>query len=183
MPFYKVEHTYPLSAAQRQSVATAITNLHCAAFDTPAFFVHVSFAKHEAGSADDGTYFMAGKPHSDNSNRIVAMVRSSPGRTKADWDKLAADIEGAWDDAVGIRRDGAPGAGLDEAKRLLMVVFTPMVAIREGGMAIPEAGHEAAWLKEQIPYFKTMSEVHGVQDFTDMLEELRHREAFKGLLE
>ncbi|KAI3538737.1 hypothetical protein CABS03_01817 [Colletotrichum abscissum] len=162
----------------RESIALSITNLHCSTFSTPAFFVHVNFIKQEPKS-DDGTYFMAGKSHTSNSNRIVALVRTSASRTKDDFDALAAKIEDAWNGAV---KEPGKEAEFDEAKRLLMVVFTPMLAIREGGMAIPDAGHEEAWLKQQLPYFKEMSEKHGVKDFTDLLEELKQMESPSGLL-
>ncbi|KAF0324215.1 hypothetical protein GQ607_008645 [Colletotrichum asianum] len=174
MPFYQVYHTYPLAGHQRQAIATSITNLHCKAFDTPSFFVHVNFIKQEDAPAED-TYFMAGKPHSSNSNRVVAVVRTSPNRTKAHWDKLSADIEDAWDEVVQDKSHGSEKGARDRNKSLLMVVFTPTLAVREGGMAIPEAGHETEWLKKQLPYFKNMSEKHGLQEFTDMLEEFRHR--------
>lgn len=178
MPYYQVYHTYPLSLSQRQSIALSITNLHCSAFNTPAFFVHVTFSKQDL-SSDDGTYFMAGKSHSANSNRIVALVRTSDSRTKDDFDKLAASIEDAWNGAL--REENADGAeqvdGLDESKRLMMVVFTPMLAIREGGMAIPEAGHEEAWLTQQLPYIREMAEKHNVGDFKLLLEEMNQREA------
>ncbi|KXH52114.1 hypothetical protein CNYM01_00445 [Colletotrichum nymphaeae SA-01] len=164
---------------QRESIALSITNLHCSTFSTPAFFVHVNFIKQEPKS-DDGTYFMAGKSHTSNSNRIVALVRTSASRTKDDLDALAAKIEDAWNGAV---KEPGEEAEFDEAKRLLMVVFTPMLAIREGGMAIPDAGHEEAWLKQQLPYFKEMSEKHGVKDFTDLLEELKQMESLKGFLD
>ncbi|EXF79854.1 hypothetical protein CFIO01_08311 [Colletotrichum fioriniae PJ7] len=162
----------------RESIALSITNLHCSTFSTPAFFVHVNFIKQESKS-DDGTYFMAGKSHTSNSNRIVALVRTSASRTKDDFDALAAKIEDAWNGAI---KESGKEAEFDEAKRLLMVVFTPMLAIREGGMAIPDAGHEEAWLKQQLPYFKEMSEKHGIKDFTDLLEELKQMESLKGLL-
>ncbi|KAG7039576.1 amidase [Colletotrichum scovillei] len=113
----------------RESIALSITNLHCSTFSTPAFFVHVNFIKQEPKS-DDGTYFMAGKSHTSNSNRIVALVRTSASRTKDDFDALAAKIEDAWNGAV---KEPGKEADFDEAKRLLMVVFTPMLAIREGG--------------------------------------------------
>ncbi|KAF4775592.1 hypothetical protein HER10_EVM0012306 [Colletotrichum scovillei] len=179
MPFYQIYHTYSLTQKQRESIALSITNLHCSTFSTPAFFVHVNFIKQEPKS-DDGTYFMAGKSHTSNSNRIVALVRTSASRTKDDFDALAAKIEDAWNGAV---KEPGKEADFDEAKRLLMVVFTPMLAIREGGgMAIPDAGHEEAWLKQQLPYFKEMSEKHGVKDFTDLLEELKQMESLKGFL-
>ncbi|KAK1593421.1 uncharacterized protein LY79DRAFT_514273 [Colletotrichum navitas] len=178
MPFYQIYHTYPLSQTQRQSIALSITNLHCSAFNTPAFFVHVSFSD-QSSKPDDGTYFMAGKPHSTNSNRIIAAVRTSASRTKADFDNLAASIEEAWDSAL-----EEPGAGNtkgykepDESKRLLMVMFTPMLAIREGGMVIPEAGHEDDWLTQQLPYIKTMAEKHNVDDFRELLKEVEQRQS------
>ncbi|KAJ0163763.1 hypothetical protein CTA2_2451 [Colletotrichum tanaceti] len=190
MPYYQVHHTYPLSLTQRQSIALSITNLHCGAFNTPASFVHVSFSKQDP-APDDGTYFMAGKSHPDISNRIVAVVRTSASRTKDDFDNLAASIEDAWNGAL---REGNSNAGggaeqagqaeqvevLDASKRLTMVVFTPLLAVREGGMAVPEAGHEEAWLKQQLPYIKEMAEKHNDAGFKLLLEELNQREAVRG---
>lgn len=183
MPFYQVFHTCPLATDQRQSIATAITNLHCTAFKTPSFFVHVSFVKQQAAPVDD-TYFVAGKPHSNNSNRVVGVVRTSPSRTKADWDELAAKIEDAWNEAVGAckGKETSDGASFDEEKRLSAVMFTPIIAVREGGMAIPEAGHEDAWLKQQLPYFKEMSQSRGLQSFADLVEEVEQKGRLAGHL-
>lgn len=69
-------HTHPLTTDQRQSMAKAITDLPSTAFKIPAFFVHVNFVKQQAAPGD-GSYFMAGKPHSHNANRVVGMVRTS----------------------------------------------------------------------------------------------------------
>ncbi|KAK2035572.1 hypothetical protein LX32DRAFT_723724 [Colletotrichum zoysiae] len=178
MPFYQIYHTYPLSQTQRHSIALSITNLHCSAFNTPAFFVHVSFSD-QGSKFDDATYFMAGKPHSTNCNRIIAVVRTSASRTKEDFDNLAASIEKAWDRALE-NPDAENTIGYkesDESKRLLMVIFTPMLAIREGGMAIPEAGHEDDWLKQQLPYIKTMAEKNNVDDFKELLKEVEQRQS------
>jgi len=60
MPFYEVHHSCSLTQGQRQNLATAITRLHCEAFKTPAFLVHVRFF---AEDNTDNTYFIAGKPH------------------------------------------------------------------------------------------------------------------------
>ncbi|KAL0940010.1 uncharacterized protein CTRU02_206620 [Colletotrichum truncatum] len=180
MPFYQVHHTWSLTMDQRQSIAAAITKLHCSAFKTPAFFVHVNFIKQDA-EAPAGTYFMAGKPRSSNSNKIMGVVRTSPNRTKADWDKLAADIETAWDRIVGNETSGAENEHLDKAKSLAMIAFTPLIAAREAGMAIPDAGHEGPWLKEQLPYFKDVSGKYDLQGFGDLLDELKHAEASKSL--
>lgn len=63
-----------------------------------------------------------------------------------------------------------------------MVSFYPMVAAREAGMIIPEAGDEGSWFKEQMPYMKKMSEEKGLDDFTDMLRELEEREDLKKMV-
>jgi hypothetical protein len=63
-----------------------------------------------------------------------------------------------------------------------MIAFYPMLAAREAGMTIPEAGQEGSWFKEQMPYMKKMSEEKGLQDFTDMLRELESREDLKKLV-
>lgn len=152
MPFYQIYRSYPLDQDQRQSIASSITNLHCRAFTTPSFFVHVHFIHEDSGS---GNYFLAGKPHTATSNRIIGIVRTSATRPKAAFDELGAQIEGAWYDALKI---AAPAEKKEwsqdgEEKRLMMVTFVPMVTIREGGMAIPEAGQEGGWLKGQMPFF------------------------------
>ncbi|KAM3500172.1 hypothetical protein MY11210_009543 [Beauveria gryllotalpidicola] len=181
MPFYEVHHSYPLTNGQRQFVARSITDLHCAVFTTPSFFVHVQFVAHDI---NDRNYFMAGKPRTNNSNRIIGVVRTSPARKKSDFDALAAKIESAWYDALkepDTAGQEIPGSDTD-AQRLLMVTFLPMVAIREGGMAIPEAGQEGGWLKQQLPYIKQMSN-RGLGDFADLLEELKERDDLRKLLQ
>jgi phenylpyruvate tautomerase PptA (4-oxalocrotonate tautomerase family) len=171
MPLYEVHHSLPLSNEQRQSLATAITNLHCTAFTTPSFFVHIQFVPQDAS---DGNYFMAGKSKVTSSNRIIANVRTSPSRSKADFDALAEKIERAWYDAV-------EGSVADSKSALRMVAFTQLVAIREAGVAIPEAGHEKAWFQENMPYFKEMSE-KGLEEYSEMLHELQQREDLKKML-
>ncbi|PYI05170.1 hypothetical protein BO78DRAFT_151944 [Aspergillus sclerotiicarbonarius CBS 121057] len=179
MPPYKVYHSYPMTDEQRQALATSITDLHCETFTTPSFFVHIRFIPHDAR---DGNYFMAGRTRLNDSNHIVGIVRTSPTRSKSAFDALAAKIESAWYETV-----RSPSVeGLDEKdaasrKRLLMVTFTPMITIREGGMTIPEAGKEGTWLKEQLPFMRQMSE-EGFDDFTEMLQETEEREDLKGLV-
>ncbi|TDZ28385.1 hypothetical protein C8035_v007598 [Colletotrichum spinosum] len=149
MPFYQVDHICPLTVDERQSIATSITDLHCTAFDVPPSFIHVNFTKHE-NKADDGTYFLAAKSCANKSNCITAQVRTSNTRSKADWDRLAEDIETKWNEAVGIQGDkGEADDGSNESKELTMVVFTPIVTVREGGLAVPEPGKEAEWLEQQ----------------------------------
>ena len=177
MPLYQVYHSYPLTQQQRQSFAAAITTLHCDAFNTPAFFVHVRFF---ANDATNGTYFTAGKPRLSNSNAVVAIVRTSSARSKSSFDMLSQKIEEAWDELLeeGDKTETQVDA---KDKRLLMITFTPMLAVREGGMTIPEAGQEDSWLQEQLPYFRQKSD-EGIEEFTELLEELEQRESFRMLL-
>jgi hypothetical protein len=59
--------------------------------------VHTRFQSHDASERD---YFIAAKPRTDCLNRIVATVRMSQSRSKADLDSLAEKIENAWYDVV-----------------------------------------------------------------------------------
>ncbi|OOF90393.1 hypothetical protein ASPCADRAFT_10690 [Aspergillus carbonarius ITEM 5010] len=180
MPLYKVYHSYPMTDEQRQALATSITNLHCETFTTPSFFVHIRFIPHDAR---DGNYFMAGRPRLTNSNHIVGIVRTSSARSKSTFDALTAKIETAWYEAFHNRPSNDSNEEDDaDRKRLRMVTFTPMITIREGGMAIPEAGEEGTWLKEQLPFIKQMSEREGLDDFTEMLREIEEREDLKRLV-
>jgi phenylpyruvate tautomerase PptA (4-oxalocrotonate tautomerase family) len=170
MPFYEIYHSTPLTLDQRQALATKITDLHCTKFTTPSFFVHVRFIPQDAS---DGTYFMGGKPRTACSNRIIGILRVSPKRTKSDFDSLSEMIEKAWYNVV-------KGSIQDTEKRIMMVTFTQMITIREGGMAIPEAGQEDVWFKEQMDYFREM-DGKGLEDFGDLLKELQEREDLKKL--
>lgn len=178
MPIYQIYHSYPLTREQRQKLATAITDLHCTTFTTPSFFVHIRFIFQDA---NDETYFMAGKPRTTNTNRIVGIVRTSPARSKSDFDTLGEKIEDAWYRSLEPTPSGAETALLAEAKRLLLVTFTPLIAIREGGMTIPEAGKEGEWFKEKLPYIKERAS-KGNEDFAGMVKELDEREDLKQLL-
>ncbi|ESU07619.1 hypothetical protein FGSG_02211 [Fusarium graminearum PH-1] len=172
MPFYQIHHSCSLNQNQRQLLATAITQLHCRAFETPSFFVHVRFYPEEN---KDNNYFVAGWPHPATSNRIVGLVRDSASRSKADFDKLATDIEEYWYSVLGVQppaKKSRWNVG-DEEKRLIMVTFTPMLALREGGMTIPEAGKEEDWLQEQLPYIDSMR-VKGIEGFPGLYNDAKN---------
>jgi len=194
MPIYEVHHSYPLTHEHKQGLATAICKLHCTAFTTPSFFVHTIFKSHDAS---DCSYFVAGQARETCTNRIVAQVRTSAKRSRADFDALAEKIETAWydelkggpvDDDEKSKNKGKRPGEVDEsereaeAKRLLMITFYPMIAAREAGMTIPEAGDEAAFFKEQMPYMRRMADEKGLEDFKDMLQELEEREDLKKLV-
>ncbi|RSL50107.1 hypothetical protein CEP53_008927 [Fusarium sp. AF-6] len=181
MPYYQIYHSYPLDQEQRQSIATSITDLHCKAFTTPSFFVHVHFVQEDASASN---YFLAGKPHTATSNRIIGIVRTSATRPRSAFDELGAQIEGKWYEALKIAApvEKKEWSQEDEKKRLMKVTFVPMITIREGGMAIPEAGQEGDWLNKQVPFFEDMSS-KGIMDFAELLEELKGRDDLKKLLQ
>lgn len=175
MPFYEVHHSYPLTEQQRDDIASAITQLHATRFTTPSMFVHVQFTRSdESGSTN---YYMAGKRRSAVSNRIVGVVRTSQTRTKADFDALAERIEEAWYSALG----GEPEEAGEEAKKLSLVAFTPLITVREAGVAAPQAGQEAAWFRENMPLFQKLAASDS--DIAGMLKEVKERDDLKGLLE
>lgn len=59
-----------------------------------------------------------------------------------------------------------------------MVTFLPMVTIREGGMAFPEAVLVGGWLEQQLHYMTMMSE-QGLEDFTDLLQQFQDSKALR----
>jgi phenylpyruvate tautomerase PptA (4-oxalocrotonate tautomerase family) len=170
MPFYQVYHSCTLSDEQKQVLASRITSLHCEAFNTPKFFVHVRFFPEKN---EDNTYFVAGRPHSSTSNRIIGLVRTSASRSKKDFDELAKDIEYNWYNVLGVEipEDSNIWTSENEKKRLIMVTFTPMIALREASMTIPEAGHDQEWLEEQLPFIHSMANKH-VPGFSDLSDEI-----------
>lgn len=146
MPFYSVEHSYPLNAAQKTQIAAAITRLHTAKFLAPSIFVHVKFT---ASDASDQNYFLGGKSQVLSTNRIMASVRTSASRTKEHFEELAEEIEKAWYDAVsgpvieegkdqGKRENAVnDNESVTTAKQLRVVAFTGLVAAIENGNRIP----------------------------------------------
>ncbi|KAK5270488.1 hypothetical protein LTR40_014118, partial [Exophiala xenobiotica] len=69
------------------------------------------------------------------------MVRTSPSRTKAVFDDLAARIEKAWYDAVGGPSTDADSDSASEdkaSKKMHFITFYPMIAARENGVTIPD---------------------------------------------
>ncbi|KID94667.1 Tautomerase, partial [Metarhizium majus ARSEF 297] len=180
MPLYEIHHSHALTESQRAELAGAITRLHATTFATPSIFVHVRFI-HEDPS--DGNYFIAGTPRHTSLNSIIAHVRTSPARTKADFDQLAQRIEDAWYHALGVApasSDELVPSGAGE-KKLIAVAFFPLLTARELGLTIPEAGKEVEWFKEQLPLIKNTAHSQG-GDFAHMLNEFKEREDLRKLL-
>ncbi|KIW65151.1 hypothetical protein, variant [Phialophora macrospora] len=188
MPFYEVQHTYPLTLSQKHAFAKAITELHSTTFLTPSLFVNVSFHLLQPRN-EENTYFLAGEPVAHNNagpNRVLAMVRTSPNRTKAIWDDLAGKLEEKWYEVVdGEKPNGHQNGdanGDTAAKKLHFITFYPMLAARENGVTIPDAGSESSWLRDNMPFFKSQAYEHGDENFRKMIDEIDTRDDLKAML-
>jgi hypothetical protein len=121
----------------------------------------------------------------------MAFVRHNSTRTKSHYDKLASQIEEAWRQAIygdiieegkdkGKRKKEVDELERDMlARKLLAVAFMPMLAVRELGTAMPEAGGEKDWFKDNLEYFKKMVEEKGDVDIEEMLVEINKRDDLK----
>jgi len=93
MPLYLISHAAPLSTAQQDTLAAAITKIHTELFTAPALFVNVRFSE-----ASQHVGYVGGKKGQVNS--INAHVRHGPSRTAEMYDKLCLGVSKAWADAV-----------------------------------------------------------------------------------
>lgn len=142
MPFYNVEHSYPLDLKQKNALAEKITYLHSRAFGAPSIFVQVKYFPVDASS---DTHYVGGVIQHDAANRIIAYVRSSSSRTQEQFDQLAEQIENAWYVVLGERaedgeesKDKKESSAIEQAaKELLSIGFVPGLSGREKGFIIP----------------------------------------------
>jgi phenylpyruvate tautomerase PptA (4-oxalocrotonate tautomerase family) len=132
MPLYQINHVTPLSSAEKQSLASKITEIHSKMFNAPSLFVNVWFnSKH-----NDTDQFVAGKPCKSDS--ITVFVRTGALRPAADFNDLAKRLHDAW---VGI-----VGGGQRELRGVF--VIEGIVAAAEVGFLLPEAGKDTEWIAE-----------------------------------
>lgn len=99
---------------------------------------------HFTQAGPKGDFYVAGKPREPTSpNRIIALVRVGPTRTKEQFDEVAVKIQRKWDEIVNDAALVAHSLGnltTKEEKRfkkLHFVVFHAMVAALENGVVIP----------------------------------------------
>jgi len=165
MPIYQVHHIVPLTDEQQDAIAEAITVCHSENFKTPRLFVNVFFVD----AATENRY-VAGKRR--KTNMIVAEVRHGPSRTQELYHNVIKTLEQAWATTVGTTGD-----------QELRAVFLlgGFVAGAEVGFPLPEAGHDAEWLREHYAAFEKLAE-NGDGDFQDLVQELKTREVFKEML-
>jgi phenylpyruvate tautomerase PptA (4-oxalocrotonate tautomerase family) len=102
---------------ERQSIATAITRIHCDVTGAPATFAHVVFADSKAGDYS-----------------VFGTIRA--GRT----DEIKGELRRQMATAV------AETAGIGADKVAVLTVDVPASWVMEGGALLPEPGEEDDWL-------------------------------------
>ncbi|GIZ44097.1 hypothetical protein CKM354_000730600 [Cercospora kikuchii] len=155
MPFYEVRHVDPLSQAQQDSLAEALTTIHSTKFTTPRLFVNVGFVDQSKVNT-----YVAGKPRKGNS--IAANVRVGPSRTQKDWDQLCEEVVAAWQKIV------------PDAELRGVFILGSMTAGWEAGFTMPSAGQDVQWLKDNWQAFEEKAKA-GDEDFADMLIDIKQR--------
>lgn len=125
MPLYDVEHILPLTEAQQESLAIALTNLHSSRFKTPKFFINVRYTD-VSGQA---VYRGAKKVEY---NRVIVRCRVGEQRSKDLYDEHCRDIVSVWEDHV--------GKGAREGLRTVWVLGALTTAV-ESGIARPRVSY------------------------------------------
>ncbi|KAF2159209.1 hypothetical protein M409DRAFT_30348 [Zasmidium cellare ATCC 36951] len=163
MPFYEVSHAYPLTSAQEDELAQAITKIHLSKFPlVPTFFVNVAFKDVSRRSS-----FVGGKRH--RANHLTGRVRLGD-RTPADFEDMRDQLEEAWNKIVLKPAQDKLGAKEGAKYELQTLVLSPGNPIgKEGGFEIPIAGQEKAWLEKHWTEFKKRADA-GDEQFVDMVK-------------
>jgi len=171
MPLYEIQHHVPLTIAQRDELAEAITQLHSTRFTTPRMFVNVKFTDTQSVPT-----YVGGKRR--QGNVILATVRTGPSRTHKDWSNLIQDIIKIWDSIAPLPQVRGSTPGLDYTLRGV-VVFGGLVAGYEAGFLLPPAGGDVEWVRKNWDEFQRRAEA-GDEEFQDLVEEVKSRNLLAG---
>ncbi|EME41110.1 hypothetical protein DOTSEDRAFT_37805 [Dothistroma septosporum NZE10] len=196
MPLYEIQHICPLTTAQQDELAIAITRIHSTKFTTPKMFVNVKFT-----DAKEHVTYIGGKRR--QGNHILANVRVGPSRTQKDWDSLCAEIVGEWNRIVPMpkvkrylctmewRGKGTQWVGMmwltflrgrsapDEDHTLRScILLGGLIGGYEAGFMIPPAGGDVQWMKDNWDEFKMKAQSD--EEFKDMVDEVEERGLMNG---
>lgn len=163
MPIYTIHHSHPLTPAQRDLLATRITQLHSTTFRAPSLFVNISF--HDLSSTPTYT---AGRLE-PAPNHIRGHLRGGPSRSQKDYEELSVAIARAWEEVV--------GAGGGELGTVLLM--PDIVAGVERGFLLPEAGRDGEWLRENWGEFRRRAG-EGDEGMRELVREVEERGLLKG---
>ncbi|KAI3397601.1 hypothetical protein diail_10573 [Diaporthe ilicicola] len=155
MPWYIVCLREPIDATQRDELASAITRVHTNIFTTPSLFVNVRFEDESKVH-----HYVGGKPKLVNS--IQSHVRSGPSRPRSSYNELCRQLRVEWESVL-------PTTPLDNIS-----VHGCLVAGEENGVLRPEAGHDAEWVRENMPEFERLAAA-GDESMRTLVEECKSR--------
>lgn len=125
MPLYNLACKQPLSEAQRDKVAKAITRCHCEQTAAPAKFVNVMFL--------DNYPLPKGQDIA-----VLGGVRTGGNRTPESIERLRLAMRTAIAEAID-KGDSSVG---------IRLVGLPSAWIMEGGKVLPEPGAEDGWFDD-----------------------------------
>ena len=173
MPFYEIQHAYPMSVSQRDTLATSITEIHTRLFTTPSLFVHIQF-QHLGPNTPTRASYNAGK--ACTANRILAHIRPGGSRSRDDLNVLCAKVKEAWDEVF-------EGDEVFDGGNRLHAVFVlgDIVAGMEAGLTLPEAGSDREWLRDNSELIWRRAE-KGDTEMRELSVEMMEREDLKGML-
>lgn len=124
MPLYDVEHVCPLTFAQQEQLANALTSLHVTRFSTPRFFINVRFT-----DVSSQIVFRGGVLR--KYNRIIIRTRASEGRSNESYIEHCRNIVSEWEKIVG--KEG-------ENNLRTVWVMGALTTAFEAGIARPKVG-------------------------------------------
>ena len=109
-------------------------------------------------------------------------MRAGPSRTTADYDAVCAALAREWARIVGGGDGDGGGDAGDKHELRAVFVLGSLIAGAEAGFALPAAGEDGRWMRENRGRFQELADA-GDEDFVGLVEELRTRPCFKGALE
>jgi phenylpyruvate tautomerase PptA (4-oxalocrotonate tautomerase family) len=173
MPVYTVTTQFTPTSTQRQSLASAITQIHSSLFTTPKLFVNVHFK-----SSADAVSFVGGKERSTNS--ILGFVRHNESRSNDMYTDLCNKIGEAWAETFGLgehgkdARDGHANGNTEEKKLAAIFIQGTLLAAWEQGVMVPPAGQDKQWLKQHWNEFKKRADA-GNEQMKEFIEDVQSR--------
>jgi phenylpyruvate tautomerase PptA (4-oxalocrotonate tautomerase family) len=184
MPLYEIYHTCNLTNSQRQSVASAITNLHCITFSAPSAFVNITFRRrytHEdrthiyVGGSHHHTNYIIGhlRPRSNNDEKLTHIVKT----ITAIWNEHVHhdfNVVERVGQKVGLSYTPKRGNGRLDDERALHNVFLmeDIIAGAEQGFVLPTAGKDGEWARENMGEFERRAQ-DGDKSMKKMVQEYK----------
>ncbi|KAE9978875.1 hypothetical protein EG327_007213 [Venturia inaequalis] len=159
MPLYTITHTTPLSSTKKDKLAAALTTLHSTKFTTPKLFVNIRFVNAEHSRVE--TYVAGKSMQGRENNYLEAHVRDGAGRGREVFDELAGEVAGVWEDVT-------------HTTNLRIFIYADIKSAHEYGLALPEAGQDRAWLRENLSAIEQKAE-EGDEVMRDLVAEIGER--------